>query len=272
MTTAMDLNYIFKNDRIRILGEYNAPLIPVVDVAAEIGDPNYHRYVTTVALPGDTRMHTVADRLGREQHVHVFTVNGVYRYLFRSNQPKAVEFQEYVTSILEELRTKGIAEFEGRITQLEHHKRVQANVVKFLQDQVSSMTDGMKILEKKADLLTEKTRLLARNANTPYKREDGEDSGHLAERYIDHFVYRFKFYAPKKRSRTCNNVWRLPEDFDINAVDRAIIDDINSKAAVLYRVKDEEKRNDDMWLYVRKQFDRFLVPHEKAHDDKDCDD
>lgn len=268
----MDLNYIFKNDRIRVLGDYLKPLIPVVDVADEIGDQNYRRYVGEAALPDDVVVLIAEDSAGRKQPIHVFTEEGVYRYLIRSNLPKALEYQRYVFGVLKELRTKGVAQFEARLSEHEHRERVQKNLINFLKDQNSSLMEATRMLEKAMHLLNERARLLARSANTPYKYEEGDDAGHLAERYIDHFVYRFKYYAPKKRSKTSNNVWRLPEDFDITAVDRKIIEDIHHKAAQLFRLKNEEVRNDEMWAFVRKQLDHCLVAHEKDFDDPDCDD
>ncbi len=100
----MNLDFIFKNDKIRVFYEHDRPLISVADVAREIDDHHCREYVHLAAKPEDTKMYTDEDTLGIRRNIHVFTKRGLYRYLLRSSLPKAKEFQEHNLDILCNIR------------------------------------------------------------------------------------------------------------------------------------------------------------------------
>jgi len=103
---------IFQADGIRILGTAKRPTFCAKDVAAYIGDANYVRtlrsYGADATEETGTYICTIAthDTSGRPCNMLYLTENGLYRYLLRSDLPKATKFQSYAYGILRSERER----------------------------------------------------------------------------------------------------------------------------------------------------------------------
>ena len=66
----------------------------------------------------------IIDRMGRKQEVSIIPERDIYRLIFRSNQPDAVYFQDWVCDVLKELRhASGLEAFQiFRMLDKEHQK------------------------------------------------------------------------------------------------------------------------------------------------------
>jgi prophage antirepressor-like protein len=103
---------IFQDDDIRILGSVKKPTFCAKDVAEYIGDENYRRtlkdYSTDATEETGAYIGTVRtfDADGRPRNMLYLTEKGLYRYLLRSDLPKAIKFQSYVYDILQAERER----------------------------------------------------------------------------------------------------------------------------------------------------------------------
>jgi len=103
---------IFFHKDIRVVGTVKDPLFCASDVAGYLGDTHYitklKEYVTAESTDGETYIQTRAmkDKMGRSKKMLLLTENGLYRYLLRSNAPKAVEFQSYTYKVLKAERDR----------------------------------------------------------------------------------------------------------------------------------------------------------------------
>ncbi len=106
----------FTDINIRIKGTVDAPLFVATDVATYINDKNLHRSIKTYHTKYAVKQYHV-DISSQTDGVHLFTEKGLYRYLLRSNMPKAEEFQEYVFDVLVNIRRQIVddAQLEAKI-------------------------------------------------------------------------------------------------------------------------------------------------------------
>jgi prophage antirepressor-like protein len=106
------MTQIFWDKHIRILGTVTDPLFCAKDIAAHIGDVNYVR--TLRGYKADATEATGAyictiislDARGLSRNTLYLTEKGLYRYLLRSDLPKAIEFQSYVYDLLKAERKR----------------------------------------------------------------------------------------------------------------------------------------------------------------------
>jgi hypothetical protein len=103
---------IFWDKHIRILGTVKDPLFCAKDIATHIGDAHYVRtlrsYKTDATAATGDYICTIAacDGRGLSRNTLYLTENGLYRYLLRSDLPKAIEFQSYVYKLLKAERER----------------------------------------------------------------------------------------------------------------------------------------------------------------------
>jgi prophage antirepressor-like protein len=103
---------IFWDKHIRILGTVVDPLFCAKDIAAYIGDANYKRTLKGYELAATEATGAyictipASDAMGRPRNTLYLTEKGLYRYLLRSDLPKAIEFQSYVYDLLKAERKR----------------------------------------------------------------------------------------------------------------------------------------------------------------------
>jgi prophage antirepressor-like protein len=103
---------IFRSDGIRILGSVKRPGFCAKDIADHIGDTSYLRalknYESAATEETGIYVYTVPsyDTAGRPRDMVYLTEKGLYRYLLRSDLPKAMKFQSYVYDVLQAERER----------------------------------------------------------------------------------------------------------------------------------------------------------------------
>ncbi len=110
----MDIIEYFGTDtNINIKGTYDNPLFKASDIAAILDLTNVR-----VSIKDFDDRHKVLETIdtpGGKQEVIFLTEKGLYLLLFRSKKSIAMKFNDWVTDILHELRTKGKVELENKI-------------------------------------------------------------------------------------------------------------------------------------------------------------
>ncbi len=97
------LSQYFNAFNIRILGTDEDPLFLMSDIAKHLNDTHCDRLTKTYTSGYLVKMkHPQFPK--HPQGVNFFTEKGLYKYLLRSNSPKAEEFQDFVFDILKQTR------------------------------------------------------------------------------------------------------------------------------------------------------------------------
>jgi len=103
---------IFLGKDIRVIGTVKKPLFCAADVAKYIGDKRYQQAIKNYedAATPETGPYVLKmdfkTKSGAMVKMLFLTENGVYRYLLRSDFPKATEFQAYVYRVLQAERDR----------------------------------------------------------------------------------------------------------------------------------------------------------------------
>lgn len=146
--------------KVRTFGSIETPLFIAKDVqdALELKDLNYKREDSIFTSKDKVKIKIMTR--GGAQDTIAFTEQGLYKAIFHSKTPKALQFQTFVTIVMQKLRTKGHVTMEDATDELKKRiaildKECEDQHEKYLQTQ--DRLDQME--QHRDDLLDELSRL-----------------------------------------------------------------------------------------------------------------
>lgn len=233
----LDLKFIFENDRVRIAGTVEDPLFVAGDIAREIGDQNnVYRYMKESAYENDWTIIRGADGTGRrEQEMYVFTEIGLYRYLARSNLPRAIQFQNEVFNIVKGLRKKIVDNAKLR-------EKIANDVIGRLKQDVAKLED--------------KEKYYVDNYHNDYVKQPDHEFKQMADHYMNMFIYEYKYRFPSEPRNVNLNTMMLPADFTLDDIPFEVKCEIYSAADKYFAKNDVDK----MQTLAYRLLKPFLIP------------
>lgn len=232
----LDLKFIFENDSVRIAGTVEDPLFVASDVAKEIGDDNYRRYIADTPHKSDVSVYRGIDGTGRrEQEMYVFTEIGLYRYLARSNLPRAVKFQEEVFNIVKGMRKKIIDNSKLR-------EKIANDVIGRLKLDNAKLEDEKKYYQE--------------NYHNDYVKQPDHEYKQMADHYMNMFIYEYKYRFPSEPRNTNLNTVMLPSDFTLEDIPFEVKCEIYAAADKYFAKNDVDK----MQTFTYKLLKPYLIP------------
>lgn len=218
----MALVRVFCGHDITISGTPLDPLFPANTIAKILDDHNIRRYLSSVRMGAE---YVVVDG------VSYLTEAGLYKYLMRSRNNRAEEFQDYVCAVLKCLRLDGKVELQNRADDaLLRAKVAESNC----REANKKLADTAKALA----LAREHSRLLEASRGDRYRYRVDSDPRDFASHYIDLFIYEHKF-----KWGANGGINRLPEDFTRESIPTKVLDEIYHHADDLFIW-----RNDDAMM------------------------
>ena len=99
-------------------GTWENPLFDIHEVGDLLGLVNIHKAIQDFKEHQIDRL-TLSDSIGRMRERPFLKIKGLYRLIGKSRKPYAIEFQEWMYDIMEEIRLKGKYELEQRVNSVE---------------------------------------------------------------------------------------------------------------------------------------------------------
>jgi prophage antirepressor-like protein len=241
-TVNLDLDKYFCNRDIHTVGTWENPLFNALDVAKYIDDSHNYLRVVNTQLRRDRDY--VMYEYNKKEQIY-FTEFGLYKYLMRSNRPKAVEFADQVCEVIHRLRIDGKIELESRMTELQWQLR---EFYTRYQRAVESETAA----HDKLSWETERNNMLQAGYDRPYERKLDHTPKYMANHYINYFIYEYKFrmrQEPNSKNRY------LPTSFTIHDIPEETLMEIYKDANVCFKGRD----NEGMWESVVSRLEKYLT-------------
>jgi len=125
---------------ITILGDNNNPLFRASEIADVLEIKSYHSSIDD--FNETEKEYRNIKTPGGNQNVIFLTEKGLYKLLFRSRKPIAIEFQNWVCEVIKELRLKGNYDVQQKLEQqnkeLEEQKKENEKLKKDLQKKITN--------------------------------------------------------------------------------------------------------------------------------------
>lgn len=230
----MALVRVFRGHDIAISGTLLDPLFPVTTIAKILDDHNIKRYLSSVRLGVE---YTSVDG------ANYLTEAGLYKYLMRSRNHRAEEFQDYVCEIMRGLRIDGRVELQNRADDA----LLRA---KLAESRTSELNQKLHNAARALGVSRERSRLLEANRHLPYQWRADSDERDFAYHYIEMFIYDYKFRWSDNHGRR-----RLPETFTYESISPRIISEIVQSSAELFM----HKNDSGMAELVNSKLSRYLI-------------
>ncbi len=141
----------FNNMNVEIYGTYDKPLFKAKDIGKLLGIAN----IRTTILNYNEKQKVVilVNTPGGKQETTFLTEQGLYKVLMKSNKKIAIEFQDWICEIMDEIRHSGKYELEEKLNG--NRKLLEMNITKLRQQEEKELAykEQQKNMEK---LLKEK--------------------------------------------------------------------------------------------------------------------
>lgn len=230
----MALVRVFCGHNISISGTHLDPLFPATTIAKILDDHNIRRYLSSVRAGVE---YIVVDG------VSYLTEAGLYKYLMRSRNNRAEEFQDYVVGVLRSLRIDGRVELESRADDAMMR-------AKLAESKYTELDQHLTQVSTKLCTVRERARLLESSFYEMYRWRVDSDVEDFINHYISMFIFEYKFKWFHNHATK-----RLPETFTRESISSQIMDEIRHLSGELFIW-----RNDvGMAELVGKMLDRYLI-------------
>lgn len=177
--------------KIRCYGDIENPIFVAKDVQTALGlkDMGYKRE-DGIFNWGRDKVKIKAETAGGMQTVVALTENGFNKACFHSSTPEALNFQDYVATVLKQLRIRGRVELQNLADELAKHKAYIQN----LEEQIEPLQIKLTELQEHNDALfndnltthVEKRKLKALVDDDPYKERVQRLETRLQKIYAEH--------------------------------------------------------------------------------------